>query len=106
MTKLLTDIRVIRTDDDKLVAYFEDEIEMAIKTGIPLEAVALHEIAIDDRYFKKVKYYMEDSLNQLDNYDLLIHVRLRMEIGKSMERDYILESAMRAELIDKLRKDD
>lgn len=106
MTKLLTDIRVIRTDGDKLVTYFEDELEMAIKTGVPLDAVALHEIAIDDRYFKKVKYYMEDSLNQLDNYDLLIHARLRMEIGKNMKRDYILESAMHSELIDKLRKYD
>lgn len=105
MTKLLTDIRVIRTNGDKLVAYFEDEIEMAVKTHVLLDAVATREIAIDDQYFKKFKYDMEYSLNQLDNYDLLIHCRLREEFNQDMTRKYVLESAMYGQLIPKLGKE-
>ena len=105
MTKLLTDIRVVRTNGGKLVAYFEDEIEMAVKTHVLLGAVATREIAIDDQYFKKFKYNMEYSLNKLDNYDLLIHCRLREEFNQDMTRKYVLESAMYGQLIPKLGKE-
>lgn len=105
MTKLLTDIRVVRTNGDKLIAYFEDEIEMAIKTHVPLGAVATREIAIDNQYFKKFKYDMEYNLNQLDNYDLLIRCRLREEFNQDMTRKYVLESTMHSQLIPKLGKE-
>ena len=70
-----------------------------------LGTVATREITIDDQYFKKFKYNMEYGLNQLDNYDLLIHCRLREEFNQDMTRKYVLESAMYGQLIPKLGKE-